>query len=623
MPMTSTHDEQRPGRHTVTRSRRAASARKAAENSEKTPESRPIPGSWPAAKPSGDKPGEVKPGEVKPNENKPDEEQHSAQPSDHNEGQEQRRQRQPSEAELARREAVAKFPFVSVTLGASGIHPSTSRLISFDAVTYNAEGEIGEATHIVFSPDSDPGPKHQHGLTHEEVAAGIPFSKALKRVDRVVDGRTLIVHDATVTWGFLVSEARRAMTAAARQNRSRNRNNRNRSRRIKVGHIPRPKDIIDTLATARRHEVMLQDVRLAAVAISSGIPTTPPTANAERAQRPAEDTAREETSLLWQLYKQQSQRGEVVCLEPSELRADKFGLQRSHIRVDAMEAPRMHHNPGQYTPGRELVRGMEFVVAPEIAMDPDIIIEAAMREEMNYTEKLSRETSVVVCNITTDLVGKAMHADRKDIPLMSDEAFLAALERIQEAGPEPVVEEKPTTAPRPQRRNPNSSSAPRRSNNSGKPANSGNAGGNSDNTDVEGNNRPQRKSTHRRRRRRGSNPNNQGQNQNQSQSQSQGQGLGQQQSNKPQGSDQGSNQGSKQGSKQGSNQGSSNSSQQPKPGQNQGGANAGGGNQGGGKSSNRRRRRGGRGGRNRNRPRNQDNRGQDGNASASNGSSDN
>ncbi|MEY8577168.1 DNA polymerase III subunit epsilon [Corynebacteriaceae bacterium 6-324] len=619
--MTSTHDEQRPGRHTVTRSRRAASARKAAENSEKpqstekTPESRPIPGSWPAAKPSGDKPGEVKPGEVKPNENKPDEEQQSAQPSDHSEGQEQRRQRQPSEAELARREAVAKFPFVAVTLGASGIHPSTSRLISFDAVTYNADGEIGEATHIVFSPDSDPGPKHQHGLTHEEVAAGIPFSKALKRVDRVVDGRTLIVHDATVTWGFLVSEARRAMTAAARQNRSRNRNNRNRSRRIKVGHIPRPKDIIDTLATARRHEVVLQDVRLAAVAIASGIPTTPPTANVERAQRPAEDTAREETSLLWQLYKQQSQRGEVVCLEPSELRADKFGLQRSHIRVDAMEAPRMHHNPGQYTPGRELVRGMEFVVAPEIAMDPDIIIEAAMREEMNYTEKLSRETSVVICNITTDLVGKAMHADRKDIPLMSDEAFLAALERIQEAGPEPVVEEKPTTAPRPQRRNPNSSSAPRRSNNSGKPANSGNAGGNSDNTDGENNNRPQRKSTRRRRRRRGSNPNNQGQNKNQNQSQ----GQGQQQSNKPQGSDQGSNQ----GSKQGSNQGCNNASQQPKPGQNQGGANAGGGNQGGGKSSNRRRRRGGRGGRNRNRPRNQDNRGQDGNASASKGSSDN
>ncbi len=620
MPMTSTHDEQRPGRHTVTRSRRAASARKAAENSEKTqsaektPESRPIPGSWPAAKPSGDKPGEAK-----SNENKPDEEQQSAQPSDHSEGQEQRRQRQPSEAELARREAVAKFPFVAVTLGASGIHPSTSRLISFDAVTYNADGEIGEATHIVFSPDSDPGPKHQHGLTHEEVAAGIPFSKALKRVDRVVDGRTLIVHDATVTWGFLVSEARRAMTAAARQNRSRNRNNRNRSRRIKVGHIPRPKDIIDTLATARRHEVVLQDVRLAAVAIASGIPATPPTANVERAQRPAEDTAREETSLLWQLYKQQSQRGEVVCLEPSELRADKFGLQRSHIRVDAMEAPRMHHNPGQYTPGRELVRGMEFVVAPEIAMDPDIIIEAAMREEMNYTEKLSRETSVVVCNITTDLVGKAMHADRKDIPLMSDEAFLAALERIQEAGPEPVVEEKHTTAPRPQRRNPNSSSAPRRSNNSGKPANSGNSGGNSDNDDGEGNNRPQRKSTRRRRRRRGSNPNNQGQNQNQNQSQgqNQGQSQGQQQSNKP----------------QSSNQGSNNASQQLKPGQNQGGTNAGGGNQsggnqsgnnqGGGKSSNRRRRRGGRGGRNRNRPRNQDNRGQDGNASTIKGSSDN
>lgn len=580
MPMTSMHDEQRPGRHTVTRSRRAASARKAAESQD----SRPIPGSWPAAQTSSAQTCNAQPeAETADSQSSnQDAAQGEGPTAGHGDGQAQepRRQRQPSEAELARREAVAKFPFVAVTLGASGIHPSTSRLITFDALTYNAEGEIGEATHIVFSPDSDPGPKHQHGLTHEEVAAGVPFSKSLKRVDRVVDGRTLIVHDATVTWGFLVAEARRAMTAAARQNRSRNRNSRNRSRRIKVGHIPRPKDIIDTLATARRQEVLLQDVRLASVAIASGIPTTPPTANIERAQRPAEDIAREETTLLWQLYKQQSRRGDVVCLEPSELRADKFGLQRSHIRVDAMEAPRMHHNPGQYTPGRELVRGMEFVVAPEIAMDPDIIIEAAMREEMNYTEKLSRETSVAVCNITTDLVGKAMHADRKNIPLMSDEAFLAALERIQEAGPEPVVEEKPTTAPRPQRRSQNSSSAPRRNNNSGKPGNSGGSADNSSNNNGgEDSNRPQRKSSRRRRRRRGPNPNARNQNQ--------------QQGNKPQGEN------------QESNQGSSNAAQQPKPGQSQSNSNQGSGNQGGGnqggKSNNRRRRRGGRGGRNRNR----------------------
>ncbi|PQM75851.1 DNA polymerase III subunit epsilon [Corynebacterium sp. J010B-136] len=471
-----------------------------------------------------------------------------------------------------------------MSLGASGIHPATSRLISFDAVTYNAEGEIGEATFLVFCPDSDPGPKHQHGLSHEEVSAGIPFSKALKRIDRIIDDRTIIVHDATVTWGFLVSEARRAMTAAARQNRSRNRNGRSRSRRIKVGHIPRPKGIIDTLATARRHELPLTDLRLASVALATGIPTTPPTATVERAQRSAEDTARAETNLLWQLHSLQAKRGDVVCLDPSELRADKFGLQRSHIRVDAMDAPRMHHNPGPYVPGRELVRGMEFVVAPEIAMDPDIIIEAGVREELNYVEKLSRETSVVVCNITTDLVGKAMHADRKDIPLMGDEAFLAALKRIEEAGPEPQVEEKPATAPRPQRRNPNSSSAPRRSNAS-TGASSSNTGGS--------------KSSNRRRRRRRSGSGSG--NTNAAHAGNHSQGGNSHNNNQGQDTTQGSAQPqTEQGAQSGKSQ----------PGKSQDGDNHGGNNQSGNaKSSNRRRRRGGRGGRNRNRSRNQDNRG--------------
>ncbi len=579
--MTSTNDNQRTGRHTVSRSRRAASARKAAESSETA---RPLPGSWPAAQPGTPAPATAAADNSEQDLASAKSPEHNS--SERQQGDRQHGERRPSEAELARREAVQQFPYVAVSLGASGIHPATSRLISFDAVTYNAEGEIGEATFLVFCPDSDPGPKHQHGLSHEEVSAGIPFSKALKRIDRIIDDRTIIVHDATVTWGFLVSEARRAMTAAARQNRSRNRNGRSRSRRIKVGHIPRPQGIIDTLATARRHELPLTDLRLASVAIATGIPTTPPTATVERAQRSAEDTAREETNLLWQLHSLQAKRGDVVCLDPSELRADKFGLQRSHIRVDAMDAPRMHHNPGPYVPGRELVRGMEFVVAPEIAMDPDIIIEAGVREELNYVEKLSRETSVVVCNITTDLVGKAMHADRKDIPLMGDEAFLAALKRIEEAGPEPQVEEKPTTAPRPQRRNPNSSSAPRRSNTSGNAstgASSSNTGGS--------------KSSNRRRRRRRSgsgstnaahagNHSQGGNSQNNNQGQDTAQGSAQPQT--------------EQGAQSGKSQ----------PGKSQDGNNHGGNNQSGNaKSSNRRRRRGGRGGRNRNRSRNQDNRG--------------
>ena len=91
---------------------------------------------------------------------------------------------------------------------------------------------------------------------------------------------------------------------------------------------------------------------------------------------------------------------------------------------------------------------MEIVVAPEILEDPDTIIAALMREELNYSEKLTRESSLVVCNVTTDLVGKPMHAHRKGIPLMSDAAFLDALTRIEDAEPEP---ESAKPAPRAQR----------------------------------------------------------------------------------------------------------------------------------------------------------------------------
>ena len=337
--------------------------------------------------------------------------------------------------DTAREEALAAFPYVALTIQTTGIHPSTGRLLTVDALTLNDSGDVGQEFHAVINPDGDPGPRHLHGLTLEELKAGQAFSSLLKPLDRLIDGRTLIVHDTTYTWGFIVAEARRAMTAAARQNRARNRNRtKGRRRRVKVGHVPAPISIIDTLATARRQGVWGTDIRLAAVARNTGLDAPSPKATVERAQRTEKDTSREATRLLVELYRAQRE-GTLSTASPEDLRADRFGLQRSHVRVrvDAAEAARQHHNPGPYVPGKELIRGMEIVVAPEITEDPDTIIAALTREELNYSEKLTRETSLVVCNITTDLVGKPMHAHRKDIPLMSDTAFLAALERIEDA----------------------------------------------------------------------------------------------------------------------------------------------------------------------------------------------
>lgn len=345
--------------------------------------------------------------------------------------------------ERARLEQVTAFPFVALSLQTTGIHPSTGRILTVDALTYDASGTVGQEFHAVLNPDSNPGPRHQHGLDADVIAAGQLFSKLLKPLDRLIDGRTLVVHDSPFTWGFIVSEARRAMTATARANRARSRNHNRGRRRHKVGHVPQPVAIIDTLATAHRQGTVLVDARIAAVATATGLGTADFHANSAR------EIAREATRLTLELERAQSRReGGIVKQAPEDLRADRFGLQRSTVRVDAALAPRLHTNPGPLTRGGKLRKGMEFVVAPEVTMDPDELITAGVSAELNYVEKLSRETSVVVCNQlphgvqSTDssgLSGKAMHAHRKGIPLVSDVEFLRLLEDVEEPVPAPAA----------------------------------------------------------------------------------------------------------------------------------------------------------------------------------------
>ena len=356
--------------------------------------------------------------------------------------------------EQARREAVAAYPFLALTVQTSGIHPSTARLVAVDAVTFNDDGETGEAFHAVLNPGEDPGPRHYHGLSREEVNNGQRFAKILKPLDRLIDDRTLIVHDLPLTWGFLVSEAKRAMSAAARANRRRSRKgNRKRQR---VGHVPQPATIVDTLATARRQEVPFTDIRPAGVARAMGLSAISPVASAVRAGRSQEETTRETTHLLWDIFQHQHEAAQkssgadhelIASYHPDDLRADRCGLQRSHIRVESAEAELTLANPGKYVPGRSLVEGMEVVVADEIGYSPDTIVTALTEAGLVYREHLHRGVSVVVCNKTTDLRGKAMHAVRKGIPLLGDTAFLDALTRVK-AHPDPDAPVEQSTHPR-------------------------------------------------------------------------------------------------------------------------------------------------------------------------------
>lgn len=381
-------------------------------------------------------------------------------------------------------------PFAAVSISTSGIHPKTSRLVALSVVffgpgaeapgdvptdvptdvpgdvasadelpTINIGQEVGALTRHL-NPGEDAGPWHLHGYQVNELSQALGFNSSAQLIHQALDGRTLIMHESDYVWGFITHEFKLSQRSANRGRRSRGRGRGGRRQ-----PTPAPVSIIDTLATARRQAIDSTDPRLRAVvssynraagaaadsSTSANAPANAP-ANASRSAVLAPATALPEVGAVASLSKKdidpdelleadarltaalalaQQRNGELTVLDPEDLAADQFGLRRSGLRIDAANSPRPYVNPGAWKRGEPLVEGMEFVVSPDVAIDPDVLIGQGVAAGLAYSEKLNRRSSLVVCNENYDLRGKAMHADRKNIPLIRDEDFLALLDNVQ------------------------------------------------------------------------------------------------------------------------------------------------------------------------------------------------
>ncbi|WP_408925058.1 DNA polymerase III subunit epsilon [Corynebacterium sp. YSMAA1_1_F7] len=333
-----------------------------------------------------------------------------------------------------------------------------------DLPTINIGAEVGALTRHL-NPGEDAGPWHLHGYQVNELSQALGFNTSAQLIHRALDGRTLIMHEADYVWGFLTHEFKLSQRSANRGRRSRGR-----SRGGRRVPLPAPMSIIDTLATARRQAINSTDPRLRAIvagynrAADTTADTTANTtaddsatgadasANAGRSAVQAPAAALPEVGAVASLSKKeidpdelleanarltaalalaQQRSGELTVLDPEDLAADQFGLRRSALRIDAADSPRPYVNPGVWKSGEPLVEGMEFVVSPDVAIDPDVLIGQGVAAGLAYSEKLNRRSSLVVCNENYELRGKAMHADRKSIPLIRDEDFLALLDDVQ------------------------------------------------------------------------------------------------------------------------------------------------------------------------------------------------
>lgn len=327
-------------------------------------------------------------------------------------------------------------PYAIVAIRTTGIHPKTSRMVSLGVSTADAEGNIVDTWHVVIDPTEDPGPTHLHGLEPADFQGAPKFGVIQAKLSHALNGRTLIAHNAPLVWGFIVAEAKRARRQANRERTARNKRGHRRTR-SRAARIPAPVRIVDTLETARRQGTRLDDARLRAVARAYGLDVPSPEASIEGIAVPERVRTLDDVTTTLELFRAQGGLADAVMsvYSPDQLREDNVGLQRSEVRVDAMEAPRPVENPGRYAPGGKLAAGMEFVVAPEVTENPDELIAAGVRKGLVYSEKVTRESSVLVCNrpadVTPDqLTGKAMHAHRKEIPIVSDVAFLRLVEEM-------------------------------------------------------------------------------------------------------------------------------------------------------------------------------------------------
>lgn len=475
--------------------------------------------------------------------------------NDNSETTDQSSPREELESALHELPSPEEAPFAAVSISTSGIHPKTSRLVALSVVffgpgagtpasaeelpTINIGDEVGALTRHL-NPGEDAGPWHLHGYQVTELSQALGFNSSAQLIHRALDGRTLIMHESDYVWGFLTHEFKLSQRSANRGRRSRGRGRA--GRRLP---IPAPVSIIDTLATARRQAADATDPRLRAIVASYGLapnsahtdpaPDSAPTteahtsanvpANASRSAVQASaaalpavgavasisnkdidpDTLLEANARLTAALALAQQRsGELTVLDPEDLAADQFGLRRSGLRIDAANSPRPYVNPGAWKRGEPLVEGMEFVVSPDVEIDPDVLIGQGVAAGLAYSEKLNRRSSLVVCNENYELRGKAMHADRKGIPLIRDEDFLALLDSVQ-PGEKEAVPTKPGADARPRTSglagpqggsgksgssSGNSGSSSGGSGHSGSSSNAGNSGTSAHNSSSSGNSGP-------------------------------------------------------------------------------------------------------------------------------------
>ncbi|MGW4580317.1 TerD family protein [Rhodococcus aetherivorans] len=311
--------------------------------------------------------------------------------------------------------------WVVVDVETSGLRAYAHRVLSVAALVLREDGSVEREYSTLVDPGCDPGPVHVHRLTRERLAGAPRFEQIAGELAEVLDGGTIVAHNAAFDYGFLDAEFRRAGTEIPARHR------------------------LCTLALSRRLELDVPDHKLSTLAAHWQV------------QQLLEHDAYDDARVLSEVFVRSALLAESLQLPLPVVDC----LSRRPAYPDSVpRVPCEWKNPGRLSLDVGLVQGMKVVVTGQ-TVTPRVPLAGRMADAgLDVMNSVSRQTSVVVCNDPGVQTGKIRKAMAEGIPVVTEQQLEEMLTRVIPGEPkmrpvvevaapaaEPVIEPPPQAAP--------------------------------------------------------------------------------------------------------------------------------------------------------------------------------
>ncbi|UYP20175.1 TerD family protein [Rhodococcus sp. Z13] len=280
--------------------------------------------------------------------------------------------------------------WVVVDVETSGIRPNAHRVLSVAALVLREDGSVEKEFSTLVDPGCDPGPVHIHRLTRERLAGSPRFEDIASDLAEVLDGATLVAHNASFDYGFLDAEFRRA------------------------GGVLPANHRLCTLALSRRLELDVPNYKLSTLAQHWQV------------QQLQEHDAYDDARVLSEVFVRSAAMAENLQLP---LPVVDCRRRRTVYPESVPRVPCAWKNPGRLTEAG-LVQGMKVVITGPTAT-PRVALANRMTEAgLEVMNNVSRQTGVVVCNDPGTRTTKIRKALAEGIPVISEQRLEELLTRV-------------------------------------------------------------------------------------------------------------------------------------------------------------------------------------------------